>query len=116
MFVKSRKEVKNKIEEDEKVEAEERESLGKKELYIYNRKIVPALNSLCIAFNYENDNLVLKSAFVFKTQTYYSIKLDLFLHTCYLYQFFPFNQIIPHDTEQLIPDIKNLEFPLRLSD
>lgn len=49
MFVKSRKEVKNKIEEDEKVEAEERESLGKKELYIYNRKIVSALNSLCIS-------------------------------------------------------------------
>lgn len=49
MFVKSRKEVKNKIEEDEKVEAEERESLGKKALYIYNRKIVSALNSLCIS-------------------------------------------------------------------
>ena len=42
--MKSRKEVKNKIEEDEKVEAEERESLGKKALYIYNRKIVSALN------------------------------------------------------------------------
>ena len=45
MFVKSRNEVENKIEEDIKVETEGRERLEKKEHYMNNRKTASALSS-----------------------------------------------------------------------
>lgn len=45
MFVKSRKEMKNRTEKDEKAEHEKKRP-GKKELYTYNRTTTSALNSI----------------------------------------------------------------------